>query len=119
MAALVADEEHASIGAMDFVGRHRADACIVTEPSEGQLILAHKGFVWAEIVTRGHAAHGSRWDLGVSAIGRMARIVTALEAFDRDELRRRSHPLVGPASMHCALIEGGTGPVDLRAGVPA
>lgn len=109
IAALVADEEHASIGAMDFVRRHPADACIVTEPSEGQLILAHKGFVWAEIVTRGHAAHGSRWDLGVSAIGRMARIVTALEAFDRDELRRRSHPLVGPASMHCALIEGGAG----------
>lgn len=109
IAALVADEEHASIGAMDFVDRHPADACIVTEPSEGQLILAHKGFVWAEIVTRGHAAHGSRWDLGVSAIGRMARIITALEAFDRDELRRRSHPLVGPASMHCALIEGGAG----------
>jgi acetylornithine deacetylase len=109
MAALVADEEHASIGAMDFVRKHPADGCIVTEPSEGQLILAHKGFVWAEIVTTGQAAHGSRWDLGVSAIGRMARIVTALEAFDRDELRRRTHGLVGPASMHCALIDGGTG----------
>lgn len=109
MAALVCDEEYASIGASDFVRRHRADACIVTEPSEGRLILAHKGFVWLELVTRGVAAHGSRWDLGVSAIGRMGRIIAALEELDRKELRQRVHPLVGPASLHCALVEGGTG----------
>lgn len=107
--ALVADEEYASIGAQDFVKRHRADACIVTEPSEGRLILAHKGFVWAEIITRGRAAHGSRWDLGVSAIGKMGRIISELERFDSQELRQRTHPLVGPASMHCALVQGGTG----------
>jgi acetylornithine deacetylase len=107
--ALVADEEHASLGAVDFVRRHRADACIVTEPSEGDLVLAHKGFMWAEIVARGTAAHGSRWDLGVSAIGRMGRIIAALEEHDRRELRSRRHPLVGPASMHCAMVAGGIG----------
>ncbi|MBI2833406.1 MAG: M20/M25/M40 family metallo-hydrolase [Acidobacteria bacterium] len=107
--ALVADEEYASAGAMDFVLRHPTDACIVTEPSEGRLILGHKGFVWAEIVTKGKAAHGSRWDLGVSAIGRMGRIITAVEDFDRATLRARVHPLVGPASMHCALVSGGAG----------
>lgn len=107
--ALVADEEHASLGAADFVRRHPADACILTEPSHGQLVLAHKGFVWVEITTRGHAAHGSRWDVGVSAIGRMGRIIAALEAFDRDELRGRVHPLVGPASLHCAMVSGGSG----------
>jgi acetylornithine deacetylase len=109
MLALVADEEHASLGASDFVRRHTADGCILTEASAGALVLAHKGFVWAEIVTRGRAAHGSRWDLGVSAIGRMGRIITALERFDQGTLRARTHPLVGPASMHCALVEGGTG----------
>lgn len=107
--ALVADEEYASVGADDFVRRHRADACILTEPSEQQLILGHKGFVWAKIVTAGVAAHGSRWEDGVSAIGKMGRIITELERFDRDVLRSRKHPLVGPASLHCALISGGTG----------
>jgi acetylornithine deacetylase len=107
--ALVADEEHASLGASDFVSRHTAEACVVTEPSEGQLVLAHKGFAWIEIVTRGHAAHGSRWDLGVSAIARMGRIIVALDEFDRTELRRRTQPLVGPASMHPGLVSGGTG----------
>ena len=107
--ALVADEEYASIGAQDFVKRHTADACVLTEPSEGRLILGHKGFVWAEIVTAGRAAHGSRWDLGVSAIAKMGRIISALENFDQAELRRRVHPLVGPASQHCSQIEGGSG----------
>ena len=110
LAALVADEEHGSIGALDFTGRHPADACIVTEPSEGVLVLAHKGFVWVRVETVGRAAHGSRPDLGVSAIGKMARIIEALETFDREELRRRVHPLAGAASMHCAVIAGGTSP---------
>ena len=107
--ALVADEEYASKGAEHFVGRHRADGCILTEGSEGKLVLAHKGFVWIDVVTKGKAAHGSRWDLGKSAIGLMGRIIAALEEFDSKNLRRRAHPLVGPASMHCALIEGGVG----------
>lgn len=107
--ALVADEEHASLGAADFVRRHPADGCILTEASAGALVLAHKGFVWAELVTRGRAAHGSRWDLGVSAIGRMGRVIAALERFDQETLRARVHELVGPASMHCALVQGGSG----------
>src|SRR5215469_3555192 len=53
LVALVADEEYASIGAQDFLKRHKADACVVTEPSEGRLILGHQGFVWVEIVTTG------------------------------------------------------------------
>jgi acetylornithine deacetylase len=109
IAALVADEEYASIGAQHFVAHHKADACVVTEPSEGRLILGHKGFVWTEITTEGRAAHGSRWDLGVSAIARMGRIIVALDEFDRTTLRARTHPLVGAASQHCATVHGGTG----------
>ena len=107
--SLVADEEYASIGAADFVARYPADACILTEASDLELVLAHKGFVWSEITARGRAAHGSRWDLGLSAIGKMGEVICALERFDRDTLRKRRHPLVGPASMHCALISGGAG----------
>ncbi len=107
--ALVADEEYTSLGADHFVANHRADGCVLTESSEGDLIVAHKGFVWLTIRTRGRAAHGSRWDLGRSAIGSMARVVEALESYDRETLRGRVHPLVGPASMHCAMIQGGVG----------
>ena len=110
LGALVADEEHASLGAQHFVANHPADACILTEPSEERLVLAHKGFVWLELRTRGRAAHGSRFDLGRSAIGRMARIVAALERFDENELRRRpTHPLLAAPSLHCSMIQGGSG----------
>ncbi len=110
LVALVVDEEHSSIGADHFVAHHPgATGCIIAEPTEGRLILTHKGFVWSEIVARGVAAHGSRWDLGVSAIGKMGRIISELERFDREELRRREHPQLGPPSLHCAMIEGGAG----------
>lgn len=109
LVSLVCDEEYASIGAEHFVKQYPAAACVVTEPSEGKLILAHKGFVWAEIVTTGRAAHGSRWDLGVSAIGKMGRIITALDLFDHLELRRRTHPMLGSASQHCTMVRGGSG----------
>jgi acetylornithine deacetylase len=65
--------------------------------------------VWIEVVATGRAAHGSRFDLGVSAIGKMGRIIAAIESFDRERLRLRVHPLVGAASMHCATVSGGVG----------
>lgn len=107
--ALVADEEYKSAGAVDFVSRHSADACIVTEPSELRLVLAHNGFVWFDIETTGNAAHGSRWDLGESAVAKMGPIISALDALDLDTLRSRTHDLTGPASLHCATIDGGAG----------
>lgn len=112
MLALVADEEYASLGARDWVTRYQADACVVTEPTRDgmrELIIAHKGFVWLDVLTRGFATHGSRWDLGVSAIAEMGRVITACDEFDLTVLRQRTHPLLGPASMHCALIAGGSG----------
>lgn len=38
-----------------------------------------------------------------------AKIVSALEQFDQQQLRSRTHPLVGSASQHCSLIRGGSG----------
>lgn len=107
--ALVVDEETASAGASHFVAHHRADACIVTEPTEERLVLAHKGFVWLEVRTRGRAAHGSRWDLGESAIARAGAVIVALDRLDREVLRPRTAPLVGPASLHSAAVQGGSG----------
>lgn len=106
---LVCDEEYASIGADDFVKKYRADACILTEPSHLNVVIAHKGFLWGKIIARGKSAHGSRWDLGESAISKMGRVVAILDELDQTELRKRRDPLVGPASMHVSLINGGTG----------
>jgi acetylornithine deacetylase len=108
--AAVADEEDASLGTRDVLGRWRTDGAIVVEPTELELALAHKGFVWLELESRGRAAHGSRWDLGVDANLRMGRVLAALAGLEREVRARPPHPLVGPPSFHVGVLEGGTGP---------
>ena len=104
--ACVADEEYASIGVQEALRSIRADAAIVTEPTEAQLVVAHKGFVWSEIEVTGRSAHGSRPHLGVDAVVKMGAVLEALGALDRS-LTKTTHPLVGRASVHASLIEGG------------
>jgi acetylornithine deacetylase len=105
--AAVVDEEHASIGADALVTRWRADAGVVTEPTGLAVAVAHKGFEWVVVETEGRAAHGSRPADGRDAIMRMGRVLGALEPLDRDLQRGRAHPMVGAASLHASLIEGG------------
>jgi len=104
---LVADEELASIGTEAVVQNVRADAAIVAEPTDLRVAIAHRGFVGFEVETEGIAAHGSRPDLGVDAIAKMGPILVALADLDERLRTGRSHPLVGPASLHASLIEGG------------
>jgi acetylornithine deacetylase len=103
----VIDEEYESAGAEALVKRWKADAAIVTEPTDLQLAIAHKGFAWIEITARGRAAHGSRPAEGRDAIMRMGRILAALEARDRELQARPSHGLQGVASLHASIITGG------------
>ena len=77
--AAVADEEHASLGIQEALRHVSADAAVVTEPTELELTVAHKGFVWSEIEVTGRAAHGSRPHLGVDAILKMGAVLKALE----------------------------------------
>jgi acetylornithine deacetylase len=104
----VADEEALSIGSERIAETIQADAAIVAEPTELRLAIAHKGFVWLEVETRGRAAHGSRYDRGVDAIAGMGPTLVALADLDR-RLRAEGgeHPLLGGASVHASLIEGG------------
>jgi acetylornithine deacetylase len=104
--AAVADEEHASLGVQEVLASVTADAAIVTEPTELELIVAHKGFVWIEIEVTGRAAHGSRYEEGVDAIVKAGPILTGLGELDA-ALGARTHPLLGRGSVHASLIEGG------------
>lgn len=105
--AAVVDEEYASIGADALVTRWRADAAVVTEPTDMRMAIGHKGFAWFEIETRGRAAHGSRPLDGRDAILRMGRVLQALEHVDRTLQAAPPHPLMGTASLHASLIHGG------------
>ncbi|HKC21715.1 MAG TPA: M20/M25/M40 family metallo-hydrolase [Gaiellaceae bacterium] len=104
---LVADEELASVGTEAVLERVRADAAIVVEPTDLRVAIAHRGFVGFELETAGVAAHGSRPDLGVDAIAKMGPIIVALAELDERLQAGPRHALVGSASLHASLIEGG------------
>ncbi|MGH3022043.1 MAG: M20/M25/M40 family metallo-hydrolase [Gaiellaceae bacterium] len=103
----VCDEEVASIGTARVVERYRADAAIVSEPTEERLALAHKGFVGFEIETKGRAAHGSRPDLGVDAIARMGPVLVRLGELDERLRADPTHGLLGSGSLHASIVQGG------------
>ncbi len=105
--AAVADEEHASLGVQEVLATLGADAAIVTEPTEMEIAIAHKGFAWLEVEVRGRAAHGSRPQLGVDAIVKAGPVLTALGELD-GRLGERRHPLLGRGSVHASLISGGS-----------
>lgn len=107
LVAAVVDEEVFSVGAEAVARGYRADAAIVSEPTELRLVVAHKGFVWMEVETKGRAAHGSRPDLGEDAIVAMGRILTGLGALADALLANPSHALLGSGSVHASLIRGG------------
>jgi acetylornithine deacetylase len=87
----------------------RADAAIVGEPTSLDIMPAHRGFVWIEVTVSGRAAHGSRWEIGVDAIRHAGLLLAELDRVDADELSLREHPLLGRASLHASMIEGGIG----------
>jgi acetylornithine deacetylase len=104
----VADEEYASLGTAHLVQHYRADAAIVTEPTDLGLAVAHRGFAGFEVETIGRAAHGSRYQDGIDAILLMGRFLAGLDGLEQELLRRPPHPLVGPPSLHTSLIHGGS-----------
>jgi acetylornithine deacetylase len=105
----VADEEYGSLGTEAVIREIRVDGAIVTEPTALDLCLAHKGYLWIEVETKGRAAHGSKFADGVDANMRMGRFLSELEKLERELRARPSHPLVGPPSLHAAMMSGGTG----------
>jgi acetylornithine deacetylase len=105
--AAVVDEEYASAGADALVREWKADGAVVTEPTDLQIGVGHKGFAWAMVETRGRAAHGSRPNEGRDAILRMGRVLTRLEQLDHELQSRKPHPLLGTGSLHASIIEGG------------
>lgn len=106
------DEENAQAGSHALAaGKLKANLAIVGEPTNLQVVTAHKGDVWLQLETRGKSAHGSRPETGENAVHSMARIVEVLETKYAALLRKRQrHPLLGHATVNVGTICGGTQP---------
>lgn len=84
------------------------DIALVAEPTDLDIVVAHRGATRWKIRTTGRACHSSRPDEGVNAIYKMAPIISALQKY-ASQLQSESaaHPLCGPPTLSVGRIEGG------------
>lgn len=106
--AAVADEKNLSIGTEEVreAGWH-ADGAIISEPTNLDVVLSHKGFVWLEIDILGVASHGSRPDLGVDAITKAGYFLVELDKYSQKLMSGPKHGSLGTGTVHAGLIKGG------------
>ncbi len=108
----VADEEHGSIGtreALEELAKSCAvvDAAIVTEPTDLELHVAHRGFSIVEVSFEGKASHTSQPEAGVNALTHMGRMLAAVDLWANALRGRPPHPLLAFGSLQPVLASGG------------
>jgi acetylornithine deacetylase len=89
-AHFVVSEEDGGLGAFGTLERgHSGDACIITEPTSGALMIANAGALTFRIEVPGRATHGSTRYVGVSAIDAYLPIHHALARLEarRNDVR--------------------------------
>ncbi|KAB2660588.1 MAG: M20 family metallopeptidase, partial [Verrucomicrobia bacterium] len=95
------DEENSQLGSRALVrSGFKADLAIVGEPTQLQVVTAHKGDLWLKVTTRGKSAHGAKPHLGKNAIHSMAQIINLIETDYATTLKNQSHPLLGQATVN-------------------
>lgn len=88
-----------------WVGSH--EWVLDTEPTDGQIQVAHKGRTWFEIEMTGVTAHASQPWKGADAVAAMAEVVCSLRhAFAELPV----HDELGPSTITFGQIEGGYRP---------
>jgi succinyl-diaminopimelate desuccinylase len=104
-----AGEEADSCGAKrfirDFSGRlPELVGVVIPEPTDFEVVAAHRGLLWLNVKTKGRAAHGSTPQLGVNAISSMRVLLSELESY---KIQFEPHRLLGESSMSINTIAGG------------
>lgn len=103
------DEEHAFRGVLHLLRNgFRADAAIVGEPTEHEIVVAHKGVIRFRIAVHGKAGHAATPNHSENAILQMANVIQELATNYLPALATRSHPKLGPATANIGRIWGGT-----------
>jgi len=87
----VPSEEDGGSGALAAIrAGYTGDACIITEPSNMEMVVAHGGAITFTLGVPGKAAHASMRREGVSALDNLAYLVEALRA--DEEARTAAEP---------------------------
>lgn len=105
----VCDEEGGGNGSIQAVMRGlKADAVVNCEPTDGELIVAHMGWVFFKVTFKGKSCHSGMKNNGVSAIEKAIKVINALIEREHEWLLKYKHPLCPAPNMNIGVIEGGT-----------
>jgi acetylornithine deacetylase len=117
----VTDEEVGGPGTRSAIERgYRADAVIVLEPTSGQLCPVEGGLEWLDLKVSGVAGHSAQryrsihaggQGTAVNAIEKAARILAAIQEYERHRGNTAVHPLMprGITTINPGMIAGGSG----------
>ena len=90
------------------LGETRPHCVVVAEPTELEVVVAHKGMVRWQCRSKGRAAHSSVPDRGANAIFRMTPVLSALAQYQSElAAKAAEHPLCGKPTLSVGTIRGG------------
>ncbi|MBB6635649.1 M20 family metallopeptidase [Cohnella thailandensis] len=105
-----ADEEVSNKGMLRMMEDPlKADFAVVSEPSDLDICVCHKGDARIRVTTTGTAGHTAVVQNPDNAITKMIRLVQSLERLG-SRIRERKHELLGTASLTVAQFNGGSAP---------
>jgi acetylornithine deacetylase len=117
----VVEEECTGNGALACLLRgYRADAALIPEPEDNQLVRANVGVLWLQVRVRGRPVHVREAGEGANAIEAAYRLIQALKPLEAAwNERRPDHPYFEhephPINFNVGRIQGG----DWASSVPA
>jgi len=115
----VVDEEVTGNGTAAAIARGAAaDAVLIPEPTDEDVIFANSGVIKFRITVRGVPAHPREPESGLSAIEAAFLVIAALKELEtRWTAEKSSHPgfdaLANPASLNIGTIRGGEWPASI------
>jgi succinyl-diaminopimelate desuccinylase len=77
---------------------------IITEPTDFEVVTAHRGMLWLKVTTKGKTAHSSAPQLGINAISSMKSFLDELQNY---KFSFEPHKLLDDCSMSINTISGG------------
>ena len=77
---------------------------VVPEPTDFQIVTAHRGILWLKVTTIGKAAHGSAPQLGLNAITLINQLLNELDSY---KIPHTADPLLGNCTFSVNQIAGG------------
>lgn len=111
----VISEEDGGAGALATILRgYTADACIITEPTAFDVVVAQGGSLVFRIHISGKSAHAAARNEGVSALDCFLPIYAALNAFEAERNRTLDHPLYAQIAnkipINIGIVQSGSWP---------